>query len=380
VQACVDIDDDNIPLDNRAWFSFAVAENLKVLLAESQQGGEVDPFYFFRLALSPSPERSLNGIRCRTLDTGLLDKEALAGQHIVCLALDQPLNAGTAVLLGDYIYDGGILLTVPQADSKGNYGERLLEQYKLHLKRTMGGIAAVNERGVKFNPPLRELNELLQLKLVRWRKLLDFKTSSVKVVAATDSGRPLILEQPAGKGKVLNLAFSLRRDFSNWPTLKSYPVAMVALINYAAGNQEKSISVYCGGQVELKGENIVFSGTGGQSGSFRKDSKEYSKLPGVLTFEGADLEAAVFNPPPDESKPVAAAESELYKWFDAPLTVLNVNTEVVSQIAKFRKGSELTGWFLLIMLLLLGFEFLLGAQQTMLRKSVKKTIQTGRKK
>ncbi|MDD5597998.1 MAG: hypothetical protein PHV82_08640, partial [Victivallaceae bacterium] len=370
-------DDGNSPLDNRAWFSFAVAGNLNVLLLYNQGNRNADPFYFFRLALSPSSAKALNGIRCRTLDVGLADKEILAEQHVVCLALDKPMAAATAALLGNYIRGGGILLTVPGAETREYYCDRLAGQPGLRLRKIMGRIAAVDERGVKFNPPLRELNGLLQLKLVRWRKLFGFKTSPAKTVAVTDTGRPLILEQPAGKGRLLSLAFSLRRDFSNWPTLKSYPVAMVALVNYAAGNQEKSVSAYCGAQVGLKGEKIVFSGTGGQSGALGKEAKAGSTLPGILTFEGADLEAAVFNPSPDESKPAVAAESEIRKWFDAPLTILNVNSEVVPQIVKFRKGSELTGWFLLAMLLLLGFEFLLGTQQTMLRKAVKKAIKPG---
>ncbi|MFA6716133.1 MAG: hypothetical protein WCS27_12200, partial [Victivallaceae bacterium] len=357
VQACVEIDDENITLDNRAWFSFAVADNLNVLLLYDQGKRKADPFYFFSLALSPSSAKALNGIRCRTLDVGLADKEILVGQHVVCLALDKPVTAATAALLNNYIRGGGILLTVPEADTRGNYCDLLTGQSGLR------GISAVSERGVKFNPPLRELNDLLQLKLVRWRKLFNFKTSPAKVVAVTDAGRPLILEHPAGKGRLLNLAFSLRRDFSNWPTLKSYPVAMVALVNYAAGNQEKSVSAYCGAQVGLKGENIVFSGIGEKSAGIAKGAKAYSMAPGILTFEGADLEAAVFNPSPDESKPALAPESEIRKWFDAPLTVLNVNSEVVPQIVKFRKGSELTGWFLLLMLLLLGVEFLLGAKK-----------------
>lgn len=380
VQACVEIDDENIPLDNRAWFSFAIADNLNVLLLSNQKHQSADPFYFFRIALNPSPKRPLNGIRCETLDSTLLTRDILAQQHVVCLALDKPLNHKSASLLSDYMYSGGILITVPQADSKADYCAALVKQNKLMLRENSGKIIPVRNRGLKFNPPLRELNNLLELKLIRWRKLVDFKPSPAKILATTNSARPLIIEQRAGKGKYLSLGFALRRDFSNWPALKSYPVAMVALINYAAGNQEKSISAYCGGQVEFKAKNIMFSSTNGESGIFQNTSKQYSSLPGILTFEGADLQAAVFNPAPSESKTATAKESELRKWFNAPLTILNVGSDIISQIIKFRKGSELTGWFLLLMLLLSGLEFMLSGNLAMLKKNTKKQFKRGDKK
>jgi Aerotolerance regulator N-terminal/von Willebrand factor type A domain len=379
VQACVEIDDENILLDNRAWFSFAVADKLNVLLVSNQKGQGADPFYFFRTALNPSALRPLNGIRCEAIDRNLLDKDILAKQHVVCLALDKPLTAHYASILANYMYSGGILITVPQAESKENYLDALIKQNKLMLHKTSGKILSVRNQGVKFNPPLRELNDLLQLKLVRWRKLVDFQPSSAKVLAQSDSARPLILEQRAGKGKLLSLGFALRRNFSNWPSLKSYPVAMVAFINYAAGNQEKSISSYCGGMLELEGENIIFSSTSGKNGIFKANSKQYSRQPGILTFEGANQQAAVFNPAPTESKTATAMDSELRKWFNAPLTVLNVNSDIISQIVKFRKGSELTGWILLLMLLLLGVEFMLSGKQSMMKKAIKKQFKPGDK-
>ena len=358
-------------------FSFGVADNLNVLLLSSHKHQGADPFYFFRLALDPSSRQLLNGIRCETLDRGLLSADILDKQNLVCLSLDKPLDRKSAQLLGNYLYSGGILITVPQAETKADYCTLLVRQNKLMLREAGGKIISVNDRGLKFNPPLRELNDLLALQLIRWRKLLAFPPSAGKILAATASARPLILEQRAGKGKWLSLGFALRRDFSNWPTLKSYPVAMVALANYAAGNQEKSISVYCGGQIKLEGKKIVFSSTNGENGIFRNGAKQYSRLPGILTFEGADLQAAVFNPAPAESKTETVNAAELRKWFNAPLTVLHLDSDIIAQIVKFRKGSELTGWFLLLLLLLLGLEFMLGANQNMLRKVVKKQLKQG---
>ena len=372
IQACVEIDDENIPLDNRAWFSFAVADNLNVLLVSSRKGQGADPFYFFRLALCPSALRPVNGIHCETIDRNLINKDILDKQHIVCIALDKPLTAHYAAILGDYMYSGGVLITVPQAETKADYLDELIKQNKLMLHQTFAKIISVRERGLKFNPPLRELNDLLQLKLIRWRKLVNFRPSPGKVLAQSDSSRPLIIEQKTGKGKLLSLGFALRRNFSNWPGLKSYPVAMVALINYAAGNQEKSISSYCGGLLELEGKNIVFSSTSGQNGGLKNNTKQYSRLPGVLTFEGANLQAAIFNPAPTESKTATSIDADLRKWFNAPLTILNVNSDIISQIIKFRKGSELTGWILLLMLILLGLEFMLSGKQSMLRKAAKR--------
>ncbi|MDD5697681.1 MAG: BatA and WFA domain-containing protein [Victivallaceae bacterium] len=360
VQAAVTIDDDHISLDNRTWFSFAVADELKVLLVRGRGTRGADPFYFFRLALDPAPAAPLNGIRCTTLDRGLLTAGELAAYSIVCLALDTPVDTKTARLLVDYLASGGTLLTVPDAGAKANYCAELVRQRRLPLRPVPGEVIAVADHGVKFNPPLRELNDLLELNLIRWRKLVNSGSSPARILAATAAGRPLILEQRAGKGKWLNLNFALRRNFSDWPALKSYPVAMVALMNYAAGNREKSVAAYCGAEVRLEGEHIVFSGTDGRSGVLTGTLKPYSRLPGILTFSGADLEAAVFNPNPDESKTAGVDDAQLRRWFDAPVTILNTGGEITPQIVKFRKGSDLTGWFLLLLVLLSGLEFMLG--------------------
>ena len=367
IQACVEIDDENIPLDNRAWFSFSVADKLNVLLACNQKYNIRDPFYFLRLALNPSSREILNGINCETVDTALLTKAVLEKQNVVCLAMDKKMLPRTVLLLTDYMNSGGVLITVPQSYTKAGCLDAFSNQSKFFLRNNYGKIAEVQDSGVKFSSPLAELNDLLQLKLVLWRKLVDFKSSPDKVLAKTSPGQPLILEQRTGKGKCLKFGFSLRQDFSNWPSLKSYPVSMLALINYAAGNQDKSISAYCGGQLELEGKNIKFSGIDGKGGVFDNKDKNYSSFPGIVTFEGASLEAAVFNPSPPESETAVANETEFRKWFNAPLTVLKLDSEVVPQIVKFRKGSELTGWILLLMLLLLASEFILGANQRMIK-------------
>ena len=48
----VAVEDENIPGDNRAKFSFRVAETLKIALVRGT-GGSSDPFYFLRYALDP---------------------------------------------------------------------------------------------------------------------------------------------------------------------------------------------------------------------------------------------------------------------------------------------------------------------------------------
>ena len=364
ISMCVEIDDENIPLDNRAWYSFSVSENINVLLLRGKGQSLTDPFYFFRLALEPSEATAVNGIRCSTLDIPLLNRTSFENKHVVSIASAEKLDKRAAELLREYMRSGGVVISSP-----ANIKENTL--FQLLPEAPAGKVLNKRLQGFKFNVPLRELNDLLAFKLVHWRKLINFKPTRGNVLGLAGSV-PAILEQRMGKGKLFSLAFSLRRDSSNWPGLKSYPVAMVALINYAAGNQDKTFVSYCGSTLELSGSEIAYSSTSGQGGIFSKNSQDYSRLPAVLTFEGAKLQAAVFNPAPTESRTASTNDSELRKWFNTPLTILNINSDIISQIAQFRKGSELTGWFLFLMLILLGVEFLLGSKLSLLKQGGKR--------
>ena len=364
ISMCVEIDDENIPLDNRAWYSFSVSENINVLLLRGKGQSLTDPFYFFRLALEPSEATAVNGIRCSTLDIPLLNRTSFENKHVVSIASAEKLDKRAAELLREYMRSGGVVISSP-----ANIKENTL--FQLLPEAPAGKVLNKRLQGFKFNAPLRELNDLLALKLIRWRKLINVKPTRGNVLGLAGSA-PAIIDQRMGKGKLFSLAFSLRRDSSNWPGLKSYPVAMVALINYAAGNQDKTFVSYCGSTLELSGSEIAYSSTSGQGGIFSKNSQDYSRLPAVLTFEGAKLQAAVFNPAPTESRTVSTNDSELRKWFNAPLTILNINSDIISQIAQFRKGSELTGWFLFLMLILLGVEFLLGSKLSLLKQGGKR--------
>ena len=364
ISMCVEIDDENIPLDNRAWYSFSVSENINVLLLRGKGQSLTDPFYFFRLALEPSEATAVNGIRCSTLDIPLLNRTSFENKHVVSIASAEKLDKRAAELLREYMRSGGVVISSP-----ANIKENTL--FQLLPEAPAGKVLNKRLQGFKFNAPLRELNDLLALKLIRWRKLINFKPGPGNILGLAGSV-PAIIEQRMGKGKLFSLAFSLRRDSSNWPGLKSYPVAMVALINYAAGNQDKTFVSYCGSTLELSGSEIAYSSTSGQGGIFSKNSQDYSRLPAVLTFEGAKLQAAVFTPAPAESRTASTNDSELRKWFNAPLTILNINSDIISQIAQFRKGSELTGWFLFLMLILLGVEFLLGSKLSLLKQGGKR--------
>ncbi len=193
----------------------------------------------------------------------------------------------------------------------------------------------------------------------------------------------MILEQPAGKGKWLALSFDLRRDFSNWPLLKSFPVAMSALINYAAGNSEKSLSSVCGENIELYGEKISFSTTYGRSGELKgKDGKcvfTENWLPGVILFSNAEYEAAVVRPDTSESATGIADPGEIKSFFDSPVALLDIGADITSQVTKLRNGADLSGTLLFLMLILLAAEFVIGGNPGMLWERIKKSI-SGRNK
>ncbi|MHB9139074.1 MAG: vWA domain-containing protein [Victivallaceae bacterium] len=374
---CVKINDENIPLDDKAFFSFAVSGCINVLLAREMQSGGADPFYFLRFAVDPVKNNPVLGIKTESIDINSLDAEKLDNLHILCLAQGSKLPDDKAVLIKRYLDNGGVLLTLPLDDSNQETYASLSKVSGYKISNVYRTIASFNKNGLNFNKPLSELNALLQLELIKWRKIQKLSHSDGNALAVNGE-EPMIVEQPVGKGKWIALAFGLRRDFSNWPLLKSFPVGVSALINYAIGNRGKSPSSICGENIELHGDRISFTTNYGRSGEIKGKSGKCmfneNWLPGVVFFSGADNDAMVVRPDSSESETDVCGSGDIKSFFDSPVALLDSGADITSQVAKLRKGTDLAGPLLLLMLILIAAEFVLGGSPGMLLAAVKKSF------
>ena len=375
VAGSVRVADDAIPLDDRAAFTFNVSGDVRVILAHDAAAADPEPFYFLRYAIDPSRDTHLYGISTVSVPLGRVNAAALKDGNILMLAQDGKLSPAVAGEIKKFLDNGGVLVTLPRtAASLPDYSAlcaafnfRLVSPYRLPVD--------YGKNGLLFNPPLAGFNELLQLELLKWRRLAPLVTVNNGRVLAENNGIPVMVEQPAGRGRWIALAFDLRRECTNWPTLKSIPVMAVSLINYAAGNQELTLFRRCGEKVELKGKAISFQDNHGRGGTLPTANGHAvwgdSWLPGVTVFSGADCEAVVVQPDGGESDLTAVDDGGIKGFFDASVTLLDPGAEIAGQVASLRQGTELSGVLLLLLLAVLSGEFLLGANGDMVRRAAK---------
>jgi hypothetical protein len=377
ITGCVKIADENIPLDNKAFFTFSVSNCINILLVREEMHNGPDPFYFLRFAIDPVKNNPALGIRTETANLNSLTDERLKNFHILWLAQGEKLPDDKAMLIRRYLDNGGVLITLPLSNSNQETYASLSKVSNYNIYNVYRAVVPFNPSGLRFNKPLSGLNSLLQLDLIKWRKIQQIHCPAGNAMAVNGE-EPMIMEQPAGKGKWIALSFDLRRDFSNWPLLKSFPVAISALINYAAGNSEKSLSSVCGENIELYGGKISFSTTYGRGGELKtKDGKclfTENWLPGAIFFSEAEYEAAVIRPDSSESVIETADSGDIKSFFESPVALLDIGADITSQVTKLRNGADLSGALLLLMLILLAAEFVLGGKPGMLWEGIKKSI------
>ena len=366
VDGTVSIDDPDVPLDNVLPFSFSVSDVMRVLLLTGGEGGSApDPFYYLRMAVEP--KKHAYGIEFTDATLKTLGAYDLKQYSLIFLSPGSSFQPEAVGKLLDFIRSGGTVAALPETEGSSRFYSALAERSGGELPKIFGAAAEKSASGIIFERGLASLNDLLQLNLLRWRKLFDLNRQKANVLARCGF-RSVIAEYSCGSGRLIALAFDLRRRFSNWPELKSFPVVMNSFVNYAAGMKSRTVHLTCGGTLNLKEKNLTFTDSLGASGSIPDGIFRETLLPGIALFSGGSCETAVMTPPERESSLKTIALSGMKQVFDSPVSLLTPDEEPGFQIARLRRGTDLAGISLLAALLLLTAEFILGSDLAGFRK------------
>ncbi len=209
------VEDENIPGDNRAEFSFPVAETLSIALV---CGGSrsPDPFYFLRYALDPGGDGRF-GVRFEELSPAELGSGDLRRFGLVIVAGTVPESRCDA-----FVKNGGRLWRLPVPAAKW--------------------IPAAGKK-TKFAGALAPLNDLLELDFVEWKQIAPPAVpKGAETWLRLSDGTPLLTARQLGDGIRFDSAFDLRSRASNWPLLRSFPVAMAKLVEAMAPNDESAVT------------------------------------------------------------------------------------------------------------------------------------------
>ncbi len=362
----VQITDRGLELDNRRFFTINVCENIRVLLLESDVLSRVRPFHFLKLAVDPTEGEALNGIQTEQGFIQELTSKELEKHHIVVLANPQPLTPQAANMLTRYMENGGTVLTF----SGGDVGPATFAAFQSAKLQALFGARGQSEfNGLTFKGALSGLNELLQMDLVKWKRLNKLTPSPSGFVLAESHGHVVMAEEKIGSGSFIACAYSIRRDTSNWPELKSFPIAMIHLLTYAAHDPQQNAGVACGRLLRLKAlapddNHIALSHSDGTSfqATIEKGEAVFADTwqPGIITAERASPRSVTVNPASAESVLTQLSTSKLSDIVKGKVSVLKTDAAIDSQIRTARQGSDLTGLFLLLVSILLLLETLLG--------------------
>lgn len=369
IYGSVGVKDDLYSLDNRRYFAASVSKNVRVLALYEDEFVKTDPYFFIKHALDPDGAAS-NGVGISNSTVKELTAEMLSGIHVVLMADVDSVPEKYALLISDYLKKGGTVLSLPGSRTKASSMSGITDVLR------KDGIPSVNvygekvpfkKNGISFNDDLSIMNNLLQLDYLTWRNIQVINLEPSAKVLATAGEKSIIVERRVGNGRWIAFACSARNDYCNWPELKSFPVIMVHLMDHAANGSSDIKSMVCGNRIQLHpfSNSIDVSES---SGSFklatvkgRVFTFEDTWVPGVITFDGADIRAAVLHGDAEESKPeILPHEKMAPSIVEHDVDFISPDSAIVEQVASSRKGNSLAGLFLVLLFCALSFEFLIA--------------------
>ena len=372
----VQIKDKQLELDNRRFFTVNVSENIRALLLESDVLSRVRPFHFLKLAIDPVAGEAINGIQTDLGFLQALTQKELEKYHVVILANPRPPTAQESALLNRYMENGGTVLTFAGSDlTASTFAAFPCEK----LRKLFGEQERAGFGGLTFKGALAGLNDLLQMDLVKWQRLQSLTPSSFATVLAESHGHALVIEEKIGAGSFIACAFSLRRDTSNWPELKSFPIAMIHLLNDAAHDPQQNAGISCGQLLRLSAlsasdARIALQYSGGTPSELlvAKGEAVFADTwqPGVITAERASPRSIAVNPVPAESVLAQMGTLALANVVQGKVSVLKTDAAIEPQVRSYRQGGDLTGVLLFFALILLLVETLLGNAYLSHRKAM----------
>ena len=362
----VRIEDRSLGLDNSRRFALNVSENIRVLLLESDVLSRVRPFYFLKIALDPDDGGAVNGILTEPGFVQELSLKQLEDFHVVVLSNPLPLGTEAAGVLTRYMENGGAVMVFAGVKTGA---ETLAAFTDERLSRIFGPRMDSDFSGLSFKNSLAALNELLQMDLFRGQRFYALNLSPSAEVLAESRGKPVLAVEKVGNGGFIACSFSSRRDMSNWPELKSYPIAMINLFTFAAHDPQRNSGVECGRLLRLragdaKDKELQVGHSSGKSFAVavEEDEAVFSETwqPGVVTAERASPRMTALNPAAKESDLASLGQLRLPSIVKGKVNLLKTGAALGPQLRNTRRGSDLTGFFLFLLVILLICEIILG--------------------
>jgi hypothetical protein len=262
---------DDLPFDNTCHRAIRVLESLPVLLVEGVSavgplGGSTG---FLQVALAPRDDGAPAGtgsrgdyemeflVEPKVVQAGELEKVPALNSYRMIALVDVPrLPARTAAAIAEYVKQGGGLLIAPGASADREFynrwslGEQRVTPATLGEAR-LSPASPPHLAITTFTHPALEMladstkcpDAAAALLKSYWPLECDQKDASVRSGGLDQDGRCVLAERKLGKGLVLMTPFSLDRNDTNLPTLKSFLPLVHEMTYYLAAPSMLDLNV-----------------------------------------------------------------------------------------------------------------------------------------
>jgi len=239
--------DDRLAVDNRRWLIVPVRPAVDVLCVDGRPGGDFrGATAYLAVALAPrGGPGSASPVHPKVVSESELAEIDLSQYECVFLCDVAQLTQGEARLLGDYVRSGGGLVDfVGDRVMAARYNDELCDRQRLLPARLQGVVenTAPGLDPLDYAHPIvepfrgRQRAGLLTTPIDKYVKLAVPRAGQARVVLATRSGDPLVVEQPVGRGRVVLVATSADTSWTAMPLWPSYvPIVQEILAWAVAG-------------------------------------------------------------------------------------------------------------------------------------------------
>ncbi|KPK77750.1 MAG: hypothetical protein AMJ89_01870 [candidate division Zixibacteria bacterium SM23_73] len=378
-----EITDDDLMIDNRRYFAFKIPEKIEVLLVGEHQKDT----YHLKLALNPQQKSDIHMVVSEA------DRKSLAGidfnryKVIIFSNLSRLSDVGLTNLERFVKRGGGVLFILGNNVDPEFYAQRVVKRFfDLDLKqpltptKNVGGFFTLEK--IDWNHPIFQVYQDVEKKFlpqIKFSSLFELPQSkNVKVISRFNLGKPALIEESLGSGKVLLFATSLDEKENDLVIHPFFIPFVNRTVEYLASDLSRlSEDFLVGSKIEreldpdLSKEELKLTDPENLQTSLapiiQKDKLMLrisdADKPGVykIKTEKKEVDRFAVNIDPQDSDPGKIEKSEIEKKLQGlSLFYIKPNEDIEKAILVSRYGKELWKPFLWIAFGLLALEMYLA--------------------
>ena len=230
-----------------AHFTLEAQDKLKVLVVDGDpQTSLVQSETFFLIrALNPAGERDSSLFLPSVIVTDGLNAANLDAYQVVMLCNVAALPDAFVTKLQNYLRQGGgLLIFAGDKFQLDNYNQKLAQALSAPLRDKKIGAESTGEKIDKIDlshPALQIFSDAILQDSIKSARVWSYARAGGKALITLANGDPLLLEQKVGSGKVMLVATSADRDWSDLPVKTVYLPLIQSLTQHLAGGKRGSL-------------------------------------------------------------------------------------------------------------------------------------------